>query len=151
MTADRDGIHHDGLLATHEPDTEDLLVMALEEPVLDEPAVEEHLVDDQLADDPLFDEWREGPPMAITELPLGAEGPLSVVRAFFRGLLGEDWEARLVAAGAAPPEDATDEDLVAARFRAVEAVKAARPDLVWTDDLEDMVDEGWFTLRVHVE
>lgn len=93
----------------------------------------------------------EGPPMAITELPLGAEGALSVVRAFFRRALGDDWEQHLVAAGAAPPEEASGEELAAARFRAVEAVKAARPDLAWTHDLEDMVDEAWWTLWVHQE
>ena len=63
--------------------------------------------------------------MAITELSLGAEGALSGVRSFFRRALGDDWEEHLVAAGAAPPEEASAEELAAARLRAVEAVTPA--------------------------
>jgi hypothetical protein len=95
--------------------------------------------------------WDEGPPLALTELSLGAEGTLSVFRAYFRGLLGDDWNARLEAAGAGLTEDASGEDIVAARYRAVEFVKSARPDLTWTDDLQDMVDQAWWTLATHVE
>jgi hypothetical protein len=112
-------------------------------------------------DDPMTDDsmpaprtgggWDEGPPMALTELSLGAEGTLSVFRAFFQRLLGDDWDARLEAAGAAPGEGASDEDIVVARYRAVEFVKSARPDLAWTDDLQDMVDQAWWTLSTHAE
>lgn len=70
------------------------------------------------------------------------------IEAYLADLLGDDWEMQFVIGGASTSSEATNDEVWAARDRAAEVVKAARPDLDWNEDLEHTIREAWWRLWV---